>query len=151
MSGLKETPLARAYRLMHARGVTTTTLAEAIGTSRAYVSRVLTGHERYGRTWERVRALLTPDEVALLDSMALPPKPERTWTPKNCRPGHVGYPGEQGEREASFTRNEPPRESPRPVPDKTPEAHSPADFPDGRRSADPTVRSFTTWRTRHAV
>lgn len=79
MAGLQDMHLARVYRSLHARGLTTTTIADQLGTSRAYVSRVLSGYERYGRTWERIRSVLTAEEIALLEAMPLPDKPSRAW------------------------------------------------------------------------
>lgn len=77
MSGLRDINLVEAYRLLHGRGLDTTTIAAAVHTSRAYVSRVLSGYERRGPTWRRIRDLLTPEEVALLE--AVPERdPQRT-------------------------------------------------------------------------
>jgi hypothetical protein len=57
------------YKSLHARGEDTTTLAEAICTARTYVSRCIDGHERRGNTWQRIKRLLTVEEIELLEGV----------------------------------------------------------------------------------
>lgn len=66
MAGLTDPNLSAFYRYLHARGETTTTLAKAIGTSRAYVSRMLIGEQRGGKRWDQLQAVLLPHERELL-------------------------------------------------------------------------------------
>lgn len=66
---LSDPRLREAYRRLHARGETTTTLAEKLGTSRAYVSRMLAGEQRAGKRWEDLRAVLEPRELELLEAV----------------------------------------------------------------------------------
>jgi transcriptional regulator with XRE-family HTH domain len=68
MSGIKPLELNQFYRKLHARGMTTTKLAELVGRARPTLSRVLNGYRRRGPVWLRIRQHLTPDEIALLDS-----------------------------------------------------------------------------------
>ncbi len=65
--------LRDASRLMRLRGISQATIAAEVKTGRAYVSRVLCGYERAGRTWERIRAVLPADIVALLEAVPVPP------------------------------------------------------------------------------
>lgn len=83
MAGLKDPHLAQAYRLLHARGESTTTLAAKAFTSRAHVSQVLNGQQRRGRSWERIKAHLTPEEIALLEQVpqVRPPRRPPSMTP----------------------------------------------------------------------
>ncbi len=76
MSGARDSFLVEAYRLMRHRGITTTTLAAEVKTSRAFVSRVLCNYERHGGTWLRVRTALAEhaDIVALLDRVPVRPR-----------------------------------------------------------------------------
>lgn len=69
MSGIRDMNLTKAYASMHARGVTTATIAERVMTSRSYVSRVLAGYERRGAVWKRVRRELIPAEIELLEAV----------------------------------------------------------------------------------
>lgn len=62
MAGLTHPSLMRAYRSLHHRGVTTTSLARDLGTSRAYVSRLMCGYNRRGHRWRRICELLTEQE-----------------------------------------------------------------------------------------
>jgi hypothetical protein len=57
------------YKSLHARGEDTSTLAEAICTARTYVSRCIDGHERRGNTWQRIKRLLTVEEIELLEAV----------------------------------------------------------------------------------
>lgn len=67
MAGLKPPEMNRFYAKIHERGLDTAKLAEQVGRSRSIVTRVLNGSKRRGATWKRLCALLTPDEIALLD------------------------------------------------------------------------------------
>lgn len=119
---MKEQALTEAYRMMHGRGVTTQSIAEAICTSRAYVSRVLTGHERRGATWRRVRALLTPPEIALLEAV-----PEREPQATEIR----------SQRSEIRSQKSPP------------EVRTPDVLTDSvQTTARPTVRAFNDWKQR---
>jgi hypothetical protein len=134
VSGLRDTHLVQAYRLMHAHDIDTTSIAAAVGTGRAYVSRVLTGQERRGRTWLRIRTWLlerVPEAVAELDQVPCDARPVQMTTFRATPRSHdsEGSPagvdaGERGTVGAA------------PV--------APAN------TARPTIRAFTHWRQRSA-
>lgn len=58
MAGLKNPHLTQALRRLRDRGIRQGTLAEALGTSRSYVSRVMTGEQREGAVAQRLFAWL---------------------------------------------------------------------------------------------
>jgi hypothetical protein len=62
----KDEKLAAAYRLLRARGVSARVLADRLHTSRSHVTQVLNGTRRKGRSWDRVKDFLEPEEIALL-------------------------------------------------------------------------------------
>jgi DNA-binding transcriptional regulator LsrR (DeoR family) len=78
MARLKDAHLAQAYRIMHARGITTDTLADELVTARTYVSRVIGGYERRGAVWVRIQRILAErapealEELLAMDVSALP-------------------------------------------------------------------------------
>jgi hypothetical protein len=78
------------YKSLHARGEDTTTLAEAICTARTYVSRCIDGHERRGNTWQRIKRLLTVEEIELLEGVTegsgTRPARSRAVVPAPCSP-----------------------------------------------------------------
>jgi DNA-binding CsgD family transcriptional regulator len=63
---IKPLPLTEFYRALHARGVRTQDLADALGVSGGAVRRLLAGLRRKGGLWRRLEALLTARERALL-------------------------------------------------------------------------------------
>ncbi|GHC01969.1 hypothetical protein [Cerasicoccus arenae] len=79
---LSDPHLRDAYRMLHARGVTSSTLAAQLGTSRAYVSRMLAGEQRRGGRWVELRRLLTARELELLDKVRFT---GRRWSFDNLR------------------------------------------------------------------
>lgn len=74
MSGIKSQDVTQLYRLLHARGLTTSLLADRIATNRAHLTQVLNGsrpaltrHGRPSSTWRRlVRVLESEAPEALL-------------------------------------------------------------------------------------
>jgi hypothetical protein len=66
MSGIKPQPLAEFYRLLHARGETTGTLATKLCISGGALRRVIGGHRRRGHLWRKLAPLLTAKEISLL-------------------------------------------------------------------------------------
>ena len=78
----KDVNLANAYRMLHARGETTSSLAAKLGTSRAYVSRMLSGEQRAGDRWKELCALLEPREIALLEQVTFT---GQRWSFNNLR------------------------------------------------------------------
>jgi hypothetical protein len=88
MAGIKDDKLARAYRKMHAVGITTDSLATELLTARTYVSRVVGGYERRGKTWQRIQRILAercPEALELLDAMDVASKPVQ---PTSARSAH---------------------------------------------------------------
>lgn len=67
MSGFRPIELDHFFRRLHGRGLDTAALARAVGRSRATVTRVLNGSRRRGPVWEKLAALLKPEEIQLLD------------------------------------------------------------------------------------
>lgn len=67
MSGLRPIELDQFYARIHARGLNTTALAEAVGRNPCTVSRVLNGSRRKGPIWHRLKSFLTEQEIALLN------------------------------------------------------------------------------------
>lgn len=67
MSGLRPDSMRVFFRLLHARDLDVSKLATTLGRSRATVTRVLNGSRRRGPLWRKLAALLTPEELALLD------------------------------------------------------------------------------------
>lgn len=76
--------LREAIRVLRLRGITQQTLANAVHTSRPYVSRAMGNYERHGATWERIKAALIArecaDVVALLELV-----PSRPRQKTECR------------------------------------------------------------------
>jgi hypothetical protein len=72
--------IKRLYRAIRLRtGVTDPRawLAYKVGTSGAYVSRMLNGEQRTGRKWAELIMVLTPDERELVDPVAYRGTPRR--------------------------------------------------------------------------
>lgn len=67
MAGVKPAEMYDFYRLLHARGLDTASLAEKVGRSRVVVTRVLNGSRRRGPVWRKLESILTAEERALLD------------------------------------------------------------------------------------
>jgi DNA transposition AAA+ family ATPase len=67
MSGLKPPQLTDFYRSLDRRGVTTDSLAKELNISRPTLCRIFNGGRRRNWQWEKVKALLTAEEVKLLD------------------------------------------------------------------------------------
>ena len=67
MAGFKPPQLSEFYRSLHARGLSTSDLAAAIGRKHCTVSRVLNGARRRGPVWAKLQLLLTANELSLLD------------------------------------------------------------------------------------
>lgn len=99
---LKPSHIAQFYRLLRARGETARTLAAKLGLQQhTYISRLIYGHGRKrgtGSAWPKLRALLTPEELALIapeerlaypslrDAInALPSAPVRQPQKRPCR------------------------------------------------------------------
>ena len=73
MSQFRPIEMGHFYRRLHERGLDTTALAVAVGRTRATVTRVLNGSRRRGPVWAKIRALLTADELRLLDVVQCAP------------------------------------------------------------------------------
>lgn len=75
MAGIKPQNIAEFYRSLRERGATLQSLAGQIGLQRhSYVSRLVNGHgrRRDGVWWPKLKALLTPDELTLIDRYNYP-------------------------------------------------------------------------------
>jgi transcriptional regulator with XRE-family HTH domain len=67
VSGIKPIEQTQFYRRLRERGMTIEKLMEHTGRSRVTVTRVLNGSRRRGPVWAKIKPLLAPDEIALLD------------------------------------------------------------------------------------
>lgn len=67
MSGLKPPQMFTFHQKLRKRGLNVKLLAEQLKVSRPALTRVLIGSRRRGPLWDKVKPLLTPDEVELLD------------------------------------------------------------------------------------
>ena len=81
MSGLKPQAMTEFYRAMHARGVTTETLAAQLGVSGGAVRRILSGHRRSSVLRKRLETLLTERERTLFAGV----EQSSTWNTKRPR------------------------------------------------------------------
>lgn len=67
MSGLRPHTMTLFFKRLHRRGVFVADLARAVGRNRATVTRVLNGSRRRGPLWPKLKELLQPEEIELLD------------------------------------------------------------------------------------
>jgi hypothetical protein len=67
MSGLKPPQIFTFHQKLRKRGLNVKLLAEQLKVSRPALTRVLIGSRRRGPLWDKVKPLLLPEEIELLD------------------------------------------------------------------------------------
>lgn len=126
---IKHPHLAAFYRQIHARGLTTRAIADAIHSKHSYVQRVLCGIERKGNTWLRVKDLLRPDEIALLEQVPARDRPPQNPPPRRKTKGTGRWHKTAAPLAAANV------------------SQSTLQAPDSI-STDPTISAFTIWKHR---